>query len=108
MRCYFSRDKNLNTFSLSIQELVCSNQQQNADELLKMVADSPHEYCLPQKARVILIVIDALKYEFGLFDSSEYTHTHTHARERQCYHQISNLTMGISFVLCRQAYDFSI
>lgn len=39
-----------------------------------MVADAPHEYCLPQKARIILIVIDALKYEFGLFDSSKYTH----------------------------------
>lgn len=59
-----------------IQELVCSTQQQNADELLKMVADSPHEYCLSQKARIILIVIDALKYEFGLFDSSKYTQAH--------------------------------
>lgn len=37
-----------------------------------MVEDSSREYCLPQKTRIILIVIDALKYEFGLFDSSEY------------------------------------
>lgn len=33
--------------------------------------NSSSEYCLPQKSRVILLVIDALKYEFGLYDESK-------------------------------------
>lgn len=38
------------------------------DEILADV-NSSSEYCLPQKTRVILLVIDALKYEFGVYNN---------------------------------------
>lgn len=38
------------------------------DEILNDV-NSSSEYCLPQKTRVILLVIDALKYEFGVYNN---------------------------------------
>lgn len=37
------------------------------DHILRNV-NSSSEFCLPQKSRVILLVIDAMKYEFGAFD----------------------------------------
>lgn len=40
-------------------------------ELIKNVNTS-NLYCLPQKTKVILIVIDALKYDFGLYDPGNY------------------------------------
>lgn len=60
-----------------IQDSSCSRQH-TAEELFKALDDSSLEYCLPQKTRVILIVIDALKYDFGLFDPSKYAMTASH------------------------------
>lgn len=30
------------------------------------------EFCLPKKSKVILLVIDALKYDFGVYDEGDY------------------------------------
>lgn len=35
------------------------------------------EFCLPKKSKVILLVIDALKYDFGLYDEGELFSTFT-------------------------------
>lgn len=40
------------------------------DDILKNV-NSSSEYCLPQKSRVIILLIDAMKYDFGVYDKSE-------------------------------------
>lgn len=42
--------------------------KEKIDEILRDV-NSSSEYCLPQKTRVILLVIDALKYEFGVYNN---------------------------------------
>lgn len=42
--------------------------KEKIDEILNDV-NSSSEYCLPQKTRVILLVIDALKYEFGVYNN---------------------------------------
>lgn len=50
-------------------QLNCLNQSK-IDEILGNV-NSSSDYCLPKKTRVILLVIDALKYEFGVYDKRE-------------------------------------
>lgn len=47
----------------------CPNQNE-IDDILKNV-NSSSDYCLPQKSRVILLVIDAMKYEFGVYDEGK-------------------------------------
>lgn len=44
--------------------------RRKVDEIFTNV-NSSSDYCLPRKTRIILIVIDALKYEFGLYDESK-------------------------------------
>lgn len=49
-----------------IQQAHCLHKDK-IDEILNDV-NSSSEYCLPQKTRVILLVIDALKYDFGVYN----------------------------------------
>lgn len=44
--------------------------RRKVDEMFTNI-NSTSDYCLPRKTRIILIVIDALKYEFGLFNDRE-------------------------------------
>lgn len=54
----------------NLQEPNCLNRRK-VEEIFTDV-NSSSDYCLPKKTRIILIVIDALKYEFGLFDKSKF------------------------------------
>lgn len=64
----------LNTFDFHFfNNFVFSTQvhclhKEKIDAILSDV-NSSSEYCLPQKTRVILLVIDALKYEFGVYNN---------------------------------------
>lgn len=49
----------------------CLNEQK-IDEILANV-NSSSDFCLPPKNRVILLVIDALRYEFGVFNNGEFS-----------------------------------
>lgn len=46
-------------------------QNEIAAEILKNV-NASSDICLPPKAKVILIVIDALKYDFGVFNPGKF------------------------------------
>lgn len=56
-------------FFIVFQEPNCLSRRK-VDEIFTDV-NSSSDYCLPKKTRIILIVIDALKYDFGLFDKSK-------------------------------------
>lgn len=67
------------------------------DSILSDV-NSSSEYCLPQKTRVILLVIDALKYEFGVFNN-ETTNPMAHENKMPVFRRLLDEQPGQSRLL---------
>lgn len=70
VRTEFTECIRLNPCSTNDSDDLNCLSRRKVDEIFSNI-NSTSDYCLPRKTRVILIVIDALKYEFGLFKDSE-------------------------------------